>query len=134
MKVKQRSLNRDYKKRDEILKIKEYSYSIAKFKNLCIFKLKYLIEEGFVNLKETQNNSPSIKEFVEFMEKYPRVQAHGYVTSINREDYRVSIEGLMWEPIKGEPADLKLQRDFLLLCRKADELEVTDFKMRSWWD
>jgi len=91
-------LNHDDKLRQSIIGI-EATYKrggTEQFYNLTLKKLLKLIEYKFVDLDETQNNSPPIREFLELLKKYPdeNVTLHGYIVSPERDDYRVSIEGL----------------------------------------
>jgi hypothetical protein len=126
-------LNRDQQTRDKIIGItgKTAPGGIASFKNLTLRKLEELIAGNFLNLDETQNSSPSIQEFYEFMKEYPCVRAHGYAVDKVRSDYRVSIEGL---ERYGNDISEKLQLDFMKLCRKADSLKCSRTQLYSWWD
>jgi len=127
------SLNKDQHIRDIILGIENQKYlgGIARFVSLTIERLEELIENTFVNLDDKQNEAPTIREFYEFMKKYPCVKAHGYAVDKNRNDYRISIEGLHHV---GNDISKELQLDFMKLCRKADDLTCTEKKLYSWWD
>lgn len=88
-----------YDKRDfilfgDVVNLGKYSGGIRKFRNLDVDRLKLLVEEGFAVLDDKHNEAPSIGEFIKFMEKYPEVLAHGYAVSPERDDVRISIEGL----------------------------------------
>lgn len=92
--------------------------------------LKALQAAGFLDPEERQNDSPTIAEFMAFMEEHPAVYAHGYTIGGTRDDGRVSVEGLA---CSADAVTIELLRDFVGLCRYADELDVKD-NLRSWWD
>lgn len=124
-------LNYDVNKRDQLLGIKNDKYlgGIAHFKTLDLETLETLIEEKFIDPNDRQNDSPTVLEFYNFMKKYPSVKAFGYAVSAKRDDYRISLEGLISEPTDDE----ELINDFIRLCYNADELE-TNMCLRAWWD
>jgi hypothetical protein len=136
-----KNLNLDQKMRDKIIgehdeKFRTSSYfgGIKHFKNLPATAVRYLLVVGLAHPDERQNlYGPSIEEFVDFMEKYPEVPltAHGYVVSKEREDYRVSIEGLH---AKSENIPEEVQKEFALAFRKADELKVSSSELYCWYD
>lgn len=105
-----RVYNRDDKKRQEIIStygnlfdrgslrdsakgfIKDYD--LLYYAGLTAEGLKLLIEKGYADPEDRQNSAPSIGEFLEFMKAHPRFGAHGYIVTPERDDYRVSVEGL----------------------------------------
>lgn len=128
-------MNKDFNKRDEILfgvyNKDAYKYGgIRHFKNLDVDALKHLLDEGFIDPEEAQNDSPTTMEFYEFISAHPNFTAHGYAVSPDRDDYRITLEGIECY----EPCDVKTIRDFIELCRFADELSVNDECMYAWWD
>lgn len=68
--------------------------NLRHFSNLFAYQLRGLLEEGFIDPLETQNGSPTVAEFLAFMERWPQVTCHGYAVGTERSDYRVTIEGL----------------------------------------
>jgi hypothetical protein len=64
------------------------------------------------------------------MKNHPKVTAHGYVVTHEREDYRTSIEGLSFDG----KVSKKLLLDFVHLCRQADEFVADERRLYSWWD
>jgi hypothetical protein len=94
--------NKDYKTRDQIMipYLKErynhdiVNYDVLTFGRLPINVLQDLVDKKFIDPEEAQNDSPSVREFMEHMIKYPTLLAHGYIVSNKRKDYRISIEGL----------------------------------------
>lgn len=112
------------------------SGGIASFSGIHLPTLKKLIDLGFADPEEAQNDSPTIGAFLEFMSVYPNVTVLGYVVSPNREDCRVSVEGIECSlGIMGlEDKEDKVQMCAMLdLCKYADELAF-DYSFYAWWD
>jgi len=124
-------MNREQQKRDDYLDVLscEYYGGIASYSDLSLEGLKWLIENDFVDLEEQQNDSPSIAEFLSFMEEYPIFFAHGYVVDGSRPDYRVSIEGL-----SGHTNNMNEMLAFSKFNKKATEFDCDLGYQRSWWD
>jgi len=101
-----------------------------RYKDMSIDELEQLIKNGFIDLDERQNDSPTVEEFREFMKKYPDALAHGYVVSNDRPDVRVSIEGI---EIAESDVTPEIYKAFVGLCRLADEFD-DDGRLYSWWD
>lgn len=93
-------------------------------------QLQALRRAKLLDMNQTQNDSPTVADLVQFMEEHPGVVGHGYVIGVDRPDCRVSLEGLEF---KGT-VTIPLISDFIKLCQGADELDVTEFSLRSWWD
>lgn len=127
--------NKDTKRRAEVLGIPDDypSGGIRKFKNATVEQIKTLIDENFLAPSDRQNFSPTAGEFLDFMQNYPEVRAHGYVVSPDRDDYRVTIEGLECPEFKLTEDSFGLYINFVKLCRHADELEINS-ELYSWWD
>lgn len=90
---------------------------------------KELINCGFMDPEEAQNCSPYVEDLVDFLEEHNNFYAFGYVISPERQDYRVSLEGIASdEPFK----DLEDAKEFIDLCRSADEFSVN--LPYAWWD
>ena len=113
------------KKREELLKpYKTSNGEFYYFEKLPLSVLKELVNLGFADVDEQQNNAPSIGEFIEVMGD--TFTAHGYAVNHDRDDVRVSIEGL--ESDKGVTfADVEQ-------FRQADEFTLEDNSFRCWWD
>lgn len=122
----------DEAKRFEIfgLNAPDFKYDIIGFLEMTVEIGKKLIDFNFLDPNDCQNNSPSNEEFVKFMEKYPNVTAHGYIVSPERQDVRISIEGLSF---CGYP-ERELLIDFVLFNRFADELQIDNEGLYSWFD
>lgn len=126
-------MNKDIVTRDTMIfgsfDREKYMGGVRKFSNLPCSVLMNLVTEDFADPEETQNNSPTIREFIEFMKKYAGYTAHGYVVIDTRDDYRVSVEGID----KGGDADsIEELKEFVKLCRWADDLDVDT--MYCWYD
>jgi len=83
---------------------------------------------------ETQNESPSISEFLGFCEKHntgeKEVIFEGYVINNTRDDARVSVEGIV---LNQDLSSEEVKKDFILTFRDADEFDMSD-TYRAWWD
>ena len=99
----------------------------AHVEGISLDMIDKLIAAGFMDPAQTQNDSPTVAEFREFMAEADNadVRAHGYVISPDRDDARVSIEGLEYHG----RADDDLMFDFISAFHHADE-----FGLRCWWD
>jgi len=124
--------NRDQKRRDELLGIKPTHMDYERYDKLNVDTLKVLLNEKFADPNETQNDSDSIQEFYEFMVQYPEFTAIGYAIGLERDDYRVSVEGL-----EGEAKSDEALQAFIDNYKHADEFEVEvagDRYCRCWYD
>ena len=125
--------NSDYETRDKILFTNPSNrYDIKYFTDINGGTLQYLIEHKYIHDNDpVQNGNLYVSDLVEFMLKYPtNTFAHGYIISINREDYRTSLEGL----IVKAPFNDKQKADFFFAMNGCDELSQDADKLRAWWD
>jgi hypothetical protein len=95
-----------------------------------IATLDALMKAGYCDPEQTQNDSPTVREFAEFMRTHEGVTAHGYVISPDRDDSRVSLEGLAYT----RRGTGELLEAFIQAFRHADEFTVTDHGLYCWWD
>ena len=127
-------LNKDVKQRDEIIFGKYepelYAGGTRRFDGLSLKKLRRLVELNFIDLEDNQNNSPTVREFIEFMEKYPDYTVMGYTVSIDRDDYRVSLDGIEKRKVVYSEEEVD---DFSSLFGDADEFD-TGNAMYAWFD
>jgi hypothetical protein len=130
-----KELNKDHKLRDEIIfsKYQNFSDYQGGCKNFIITleQLEELVENNFIDLDSYQNYSPTAKQILNFMRKYPEYKALGYAISVEREDYRVTLEGV--EKMSGAESLTEMQ-DFVNLFRSADDFIVSDDQMFAWFD
>jgi len=129
-----KELNPDWRRRNWIIwgedsKDMDWSGGIQKF-TISLNQLDDLFKEEFIDPEETQNDSPMAIQFRDFMEDHVSVLAHGYAVSPNRDDYRVTIEGLVYH---GEVDDA-LMFDFIDEFRFADEFLCDREKLYCWWN
>jgi hypothetical protein len=129
--------NPNYRRRDELLGLHDRIWedehgmdSAIDIDAISLATLEALVREGFIDPDACQKYSPTTTQFLMFMRRHPAVVAHGYAVSPYRDDYRVSIEGLLVLP---EDLDFELQADFEKFCWKADELKLGRC-LYSWWD
>lgn len=105
---------------------------IIHFHNLPAAIISQLFEENFLYKKERQNYSPSAEEFYNFMLAHPNMTAHGYMVSPDREDYRITIEGL--------ECNNECAKDYMIDFAKfiaeyePDEYTINENNLRCWWD
>ena len=102
-------------------------YAIRHVDSLTLTHLRELEAGGYLSPGETQNDSPTVREFMEWMEAHPHptLVAHGYLASRERGDCRISIEGLAHD----SPDDAYALA-FVLRFRDANEVD----RNRVWWD
>lgn len=128
-------LNRDAKRRNNLLDsffVKNSDDRI--FCELTAEVMQQLIDENFLDPEDTQNDSPSAGEFLDFMKKYPFVKAHGYAVDVSRSDYRITIEGIEAEIPSDENVKITFIIDFADLCRDASEFDIGEKYAYAWWD
>lgn len=89
-----------------------------------IEKIAEILGEEFLN--QTQNHSPSTREFLEKLKPYrDQTVFYGYVVSPTRSDERVTIEAV--KTVKND--------DTILMFRYADDFQFTeDGLLYVWWD
>lgn len=100
------------------------------FEHVTVDQLEELVKAGLANPDETQNESPTIAQFIAFMTKWPGALAHGYTIGGKRDDGRVSVEGLF---VPKAEVTLELLKEFSGEFHTADEFDV-DGDLRCWWD
>jgi len=132
--------NRDWQRRNAILQPYlrtggsvapfDPTVDIVHFQNLPVEVVTRLLQERYLDPDERQNDSPSASEFFAFMQRHPRVLAHGYAISIEREDYRVTIEGVSYRG----PTSESLRRDAERLFAGADEYRMDADGLYVWFD
>lgn len=119
------------KERLELVGVNEKNFfgGCASFSGLTYTTLKKLVDKGYADPEDNVNGSTTLGEYLEFLKTHPRFRVHGYIVSNEREDRRVTIEGLAGGNVTQD--DLY---DFIALERHADEFEATLSYCRSWWD
>ena len=108
---------------------KAYRGGIRYFDGLSLSALHELFAKGFIDANDRQNDAPAASQILAFMERYPDYTAHGYAVTLDRTDYRVTLEGVT----KGAPADsIDELEDFTTLFKDADTLNSAI--MDCWFD
>lgn len=131
-----RDLNKDYHKRNQIIfgddnvDGENWLGGTRHFNNLSLQQLQELVTNKFIDLQDAQNCSPAVEDFLNFMKDHEEFSAHGYAVSHKRDDYRVSLEGIEF---KGDVSK-NLMKDFVHLCRHADEFVCEENELYAWWD
>jgi hypothetical protein len=133
-------MNKDYKRRDEIIFggywEDRYKYGGCANDTIDYKQLKSLIDEDFIDMDECQNDSPTTQDFVDAISGYEdNVLFEVYAISPQRDDYRVTIEGI---ELTVPMTDLDQFIYFIEQFRYADEFEIHSdndyFYIRAWWD
>lgn len=129
----------DAEKREQILFGRSYdekSYScggVCHFDDLTVAKAEELIDLGYMDPEEAQNDSPTVQQFVDFIKSSDNPDSwrlHGYVVSPLRSDVRVSVDGI--ESV--EPITTDTLLEFAMANRYADELLCSDGMAYCWYD
>src|SRR5262249_26540474 len=89
-----------------------------------------LLTERYLDPDERQNASPSASEFFAFMQRHPGMLAHAYATCTEREDDRVTIEGVSYRGTVSQD----LRREVVQLFGSADECRVDASGVYVWFD
>ena len=108
---------------------KNFFGGCAQFQGITYGILKKLVDKGYADPEDNQNGSTTLGEYLEFLRTHPGFRVHGYIVANDRNDRRITVEGL-------ESYDITLNElcDFIALERYADEFEATQSYCRSWWD
>ena len=134
--------NRDIERRQELLGLpaETVEYDFEKrtgwfggtycIDNVNVRLLKQLLDEKFIDPNENQNYSPNTLEFYDFLKKHPNFTVFGYAVSSDRDDYRVTIEGITCKNVTSDKDLL----DFSNMFHDADEFEVAKTYCRAWYD
>jgi hypothetical protein len=128
-------LNDNWQERDKLLfgdatKERYRLGGIAHFEDVSVLTLKRLLELGYADAEDAQNDAPTYEQFLEFMDAHPKCKAHGYAVSPDRDDYRISIEGV---GMRGRVTRAMLQ-NFTDFARHADEFYADSKGLYCWWD
>ena len=104
-------------------------YDILYFDGLKAETLEKLIEMGFADPQDSQNNAPNIATILEFLKRNPSFTAHGYAVTPHRSDYRISLEG-----VEANFADDSEVAEFIELFRHADDFKSAADYQYAWFD
>ena len=127
--------NRDVKRRDGILKeFFDKGNKYGRFHGLTVEAMQQLIDEKFLDPEDSQNESPTAGDFLDFMKEYPFVKAHGYAIGIDRIDYRITIDRLEADLPEDKDAKVGFIIDFVNRFHHADDFTLTEDNVYAWWD
>ena len=126
--------NQDWKLRDSMLndvygERKGGDYDVYRFDGVTAETLQKLVDLKFADPNEQQNEAPTIEQFLEFLNDNPDFTAHGYAVTIKRDDYRISIEGVV-----GKAYDFDQIGRFVETFRFADDFQIRQGFQYAWYD
>lgn len=126
----------DVSNRDELIfgryEPDRYFGGVRRFAEISPDVALTLIDLGFLNRTECQNDSPTAGEMVDFVQEHGAEgwYLHGYAVSPDRADCRVTLEGIGFE---GDINHNDLV-DFVEMFRCADEFVIGDNTLYCWYD
>lgn len=123
--------------RDRILGVDTSEDGVTRLPQITLYQLDALIAEGFTEPNDRQNRSPTASQFLNFMKRWPTAVANGYAVHPDRDDYRVTVEGLdidVRHMNKFEKQRLAEALEILWLDSPPDEFEKSKNVWRVWWD
>jgi len=112
----------------------KYMGGVRHYNNLSADTLEEIVKHDFADPTDMQNESPSLQHFLLFAKHWKQynVKLHGYVVSLDREDYRFTVEGI--ESATSEDYCLDYILQFVESFRYADEFLLNKHKSRCWYD
>lgn len=132
------NLNADANARDMILfgkpyEVDNYHGGIRYFNNLSLENLEKMVGLQMISPSESQqSDSPTTEDFLNFAKGHGHVTFHGYAVSPDRNDYRVTIEGVEVAPDDPANSDISFVRAFFEAFRWADEFHMVP--LYCWYD
>ena len=102
----------------------EFWGGVEHYSGLDVHTLMELVDKGYADEKDAQNSAPTIREIMIAMLGNPGLTAHGYWVSRERDDARISVEGVEG-PLKPE---------FLPMFKHADDLQYDGETIYCWFD
>ena len=131
-KLKTKWSNKDCKKVAEILRIevpRGFGDTYTRFSNANVDEIIHLIDLGYADPEDAQNESPNLGEMIEFMKDHPEIRAGGYVIFPPRDDMRVTVELLVYNGKINKSLKSALKE----FTKNADELQLDNKYFRAWW-
>ena len=108
----------------------KYLGGVRRFDSVTYADCQELYRLNVLGPDEQQNCAPPVKDIVEFLRLHPNFRAHGYAVSPEREDYRVSFEGVKCGP----GYSMQDVWDFFDLFQYPDELIIEPDGIYCWFD
>ena len=92
---------------------------------------RLLMKKTYAVASDAQNDSPTFREMVEFCEQHPGFMLHGYVIGGDRDDARITAEG-----VQGTAKDIDGLFDFVGLFGRADDCDFDRETLNCycWYD
>lgn len=111
---------------------KNYGGGIRSFDKLTVAQIKALKEASLIDEADAQNCAPTAGEMCDFLLEHDEDgwYAHGYTVSPEREDCRLTFEGVGKETTPSRQDII----DFIHSFKDADELRVEDNSLWCWYD
>ena len=120
-------MKRTYKDRDEFMKQfcgdpskLDEKYDCMAFAGMTREALQVCLDKGWTTKDEAQNSAPNVGEILDFLKDNPAFKAHGYVVTAERQDARISVEGVQ---ASGAPAEQV--QEFINMFRHADNFDAS---------
>lgn len=103
---------------------------VQRYSDLAPGMARLLVELGAIDRHESQNNSPSFGDLIDLAEEFG-LTLHGYRVPPERDDERISCEGLAGTVSRGKAIALLLSA-----VRDADDLQYDENtgEFFCWWD
>ena len=91
--------------------------------------IRELLNKGLADPEDQQNYAPTLNEICRFCEQHPEFTIHGYVVSRERDDARVTAEGI-------ETDHLETAVEDLMMFRFADDfrIDTDEGSFYCWYD
>lgn len=103
---------------------------IRRFAGLPLTVLESLISDGFADPDDAQNNAPTLGEIRDFLRDNPGYTSHGYAVSEDRDDYRISLEGVEFIG----STTVEQVTAFGSMFGHADEITIGEGRLHCWFD
>ena len=107
----------------------KYFGGVRHFDGMTADEYSRLFAIGAIDPEDSQNCAPAAWEIYEFIKEHPSFTAHGYVVSPERDDHRISLEG-----VDGTYESIEEMQDFITLFRFADEFSISNGEAYAWFD
>lgn len=110
------SLNKNQKRRDALLKIKEprkgWPGGLEYFGWIELGTLEKLVKDNFICLEDGESVGPSHRQTLNFLREHPEFKVSGYAVSSSRHDYRITLQRMLFVGA----VKPKMKKDFKNLC------------------
>jgi hypothetical protein len=128
--------NRDDQARDALVRTAQqmsvpgsmtYAGGIAEFYGIDVATVAQLIADRYLDPYDRQNDAPTAWQILRFMCLHPTVYASGYVVSIDRDDYRTTLDDIAADDLTPE-----LRTAATAFCTNGDN--EMDSGLECFWD